>query len=821
MQDAPMYLANIYHKQKSYKQVISFGLNFTDSLNLPSPNLYKLIAEAYYKEKEYDKAIYFFDNKYLSLGLKLDANGYYLLGQSYYRSKEYSLASSAFNKIIQAEDSLAQNAYYYLGDCYLNLNNKRSAQNAFESASNYNFNSRITEHSKFNFAKLCYEIGYPFADPTMILQDFINNFPDSEFLDEAYSYLVNAFLSHKDYSSAIKSMEINGLENIFLQQAYQEVSYYRAIQLFNDGFYERSISHFDKALIYNHNKSIESLSYFWRGECYFLLNQFENSIKSYQNFQNSPMSSALPEFESASYHIAYANFKLWRFSDALFAFESFCGSTDSNDLKLHDAYTRMGDCHYMLKEFEKAINVYNLSISSKGVDSDYAAYQVALAYQQMKDYNKVIQQLINFQTDFPNSTYIDDALYRIGESFIKLNQNNFAIEKFRQIESQYPKSIYFADAKMKIGLILYNNGNYIESINEFKNIVSLYPSTDISREAISNARSAFVDIGDVRSYADWLETLSFVVINPSTIDSTSYESAELHYLKGDYEKSFTSFNSYLNDFPGGVFELSAQYYMGKSALELDSFDIALRAFESISKYHNNVYSLPALKESASLYQNSKEYTKALEAFSLLDNLAETVEAQLFSKQGLMDCFFSIGEYDKAIKEAQIVLNSGRVDESLIIELNTFIARAAFLNFDRVLAMEKYSILVDDCQGEIKAEAMYHIAYLSFYDGDFVKSMKIIFEQSRLLPRYTYWLGKSFVLLAKNYLKQNDAFQALHTLDQLILNIDNSIILKEAKQLKFELLSETNDYSITDLNLQVNLINQTDSLTIDSLIINKE
>ena len=28
-------------------------------------------------------------------------------------------------------------------------------------------------------------------------QDFINDFPDSEYLDEAYSYLVNAFLTHK------------------------------------------------------------------------------------------------------------------------------------------------------------------------------------------------------------------------------------------------------------------------------------------------------------------------------------------------------------------------------------------------------------------------------------------------------------------------------------------------------------------------------------------------------------------------------------------------------------------------------------------------
>ena len=139
------------------------------------------------------------------------------------------MAGSTFNKIVEAEDSLAQNAYYHLADCYLKLGDKRSAQNAFESASHFDFNTAITEHAHFNFAKLCYELGYPYADPTMILQDFINDFPESEYLDEAYSFLVNAFLTHKDYSRAIKSMESSGLSSVRLQQAYQEVSYYRAV----------------------------------------------------------------------------------------------------------------------------------------------------------------------------------------------------------------------------------------------------------------------------------------------------------------------------------------------------------------------------------------------------------------------------------------------------------------------------------------------------------------------------------------------------------------------------------------------------------------
>jgi len=85
--------------------------------------------------------------------------------------------------------------------------------------------------------------------------------------------------------------------------------------------------------------------------------------------------------------------------------------------------------------------------------------------------------------------------------------------------------------------------------------------------------------------------------------------------------------------------------------------------------------------------------------------------------------------------------------------------------------------------------MYHLAYLAFYEGDYEVSKQIIFEQSRLLPLYKNWLGKSFIVLAKNYWEEEDVFQATHTLEQLILNIDDEVTLKEARRLKAEILSK--------------------------------
>jgi len=789
--EIPLYITQIYHQQNEYNLLLNFSLPYVDSINDASVEIYKLVAEAYYHTKDYEKAIYFFKYKYLAVQNKLDNLGYYLLGQSYYRTKEFSLASSAFNKIVEAEDSLAQNAYYYLADCYLELGDKKSAQNAFESASIFKFNNAITEHSNFNFAKLCYELGYPYADPTMILQDFINDFPESEYLDEAYSYLVNAFLTHKDYSKAIKSMETNGLGNIRLQQGYQEVSYYRAVQLFNDGDYSNSINHFDKALLYTHNKSYEALAMYWKAESFYRAENFKQSITAYKVFQNAALASTMSEFESASYHIAYANFKLWNFDESIRAFETFTANVASNDTRLHDAYSRMGDAYYMLKDYTHSISKYNKAIELWGVDSDYASYQIALAYHQMDKHEKVVEQLSDFSSKYVSSTYKDDALFRMGESFIKLNKSDLAIQNFKSIEELYSSSVFVANARMKVGLILYNTEKFEESILEFKRLVADYPATSTAREAINNARSVYVDLGDVAAYASWLETLSFVNISTSALDSTSYESAELQYLKGFYNKSYTGFQSYLKNYPNGAFNLSAHYYFAKSASEIDSLDKALASFELVNSYNSNIYSHASIKQTALLYQEKELFTKALPNFEKLDLMAETVEEQLFAKKGLMDCFIKIGEYDKAIEQAQLVLNSGRVDETLILELNTFIARAAFSNLDKNLAAEKYLIIEGASQGELKAEAMYHLAYLAFYKGDYEISKGIIFEQSRLLPLYKKWLGKSFIVLAQNYWVEEDVFQATHTLDQLLLNIKDEVILKEAKALKAEIMAKQN------------------------------
>ena len=69
------------------------------------------------------------------------------------------------------------------------------------------------------------------------------------------------------------------------------------------------------------------------------------------------------------------------------------------------------------KKYHQAIAAYEKAVALWGVDADYAAYQIALAYQQLEKYDRVVESLLSFYEQC-NSTYRDDAWYRMGRPIL-------------------------------------------------------------------------------------------------------------------------------------------------------------------------------------------------------------------------------------------------------------------------------------------------------------------------------------------------------------------------------------------------------------------
>jgi TolA-binding protein len=89
----------------------------------------------------------------------------------------------------------------------------------------------------------------------------------------------------------------------------------------------------------------------------------------------------------------------------------------------------------------------------------------------------------------------------------------------------------------------------------------------------------------------------------------------------------------------------------------------------------------------------------------------------------------------------------------------------------------------DTKLEQGAEAKYLLAEIYYRDNNRAKAEDEIVDFIDKGTPYTYWLGKSFLLLASIYEDGGDQFQAKHTLKSLAENYndDNDGIKAEAQQ----------------------------------------
>jgi hypothetical protein len=70
------------------------------------------------------------------------------------------MAIDGFKQLSTERDSLGQNSMYLLGSIYLTMDDKPNARIAFQYCAYNNTNSNQQKISRFNYAKLSYELGF-------------------------------------------------------------------------------------------------------------------------------------------------------------------------------------------------------------------------------------------------------------------------------------------------------------------------------------------------------------------------------------------------------------------------------------------------------------------------------------------------------------------------------------------------------------------------------------------------------------------------------------------------------------------------------------
>jgi len=780
----PFYIIHIYHHKGNFEKITKDApALFKKAQKNNKVELARIIGNAYFQLNDFVSSIDYYEYFENRAKRSLSRDDNYQIAFSYFRNGNFNNAIRYFQKVISKYDELTQNAYYHLADCYIKTDQKKFASSAFLSAYKLDFNKNIQEDALFNYAKLSIEVSNdPYNEAIRLLEEYIKKYPNSERLPEAYTYLVQLFLSTSNYKEALVSIEKIENKNENLKSAYQKITFYRGVELFNNNKLEEAIELFKKASVSNYNQNIKASANYWMGDAFYKTSNYWGAIKYFKAFLNMKNASRLQTYNSAYYNLAYTYFKKEDYSEAINYFKKFISHKSNENTKLvNDSYLRLGDCYFIKSDFNNAVINFDKALRLNLADVDYALYQKGLAQGALARFNDKISTLNHLTKHYPRSRWVDDALYEMATSSILQNDNRGALVYFDKLIKKHPKSNYVKNSLLKTGLIYYNNDQNIKAIKALKKVIDNYPGTQESINALASLQNVYVDLGNVDEYFKYSEGLSFTNVTSSEQDSITYVTAENQYMSNNCEKAINSFKAYIDKFNFGTFLLNAHYYKADCEYKRDSLTQALQNYEYVINQPKSHFTEKSLLKLSKINFKFEMFDAALENYSQLEEYAENNTNINIALDGQMKCNYLINNYKAAIIASNKLLKNEKITQEQMHEAHYFLGKSYFELSDMYNAKREFVICSKLTKNKIAVEAKYYVAFIEYEKNNFKESEKLIFELTEQFSSYGYWVAKSFILLSDVYIGLDNVFQAKQTLNSIIENYDGQDLIKIAQE----------------------------------------
>lgn len=765
------YITQIYFIQNKYEKVISEGkellASYPDSEN--NSEVYRIMGNAYYHLGNEDQAINML-SKYVSSTDSPLRGDLYILGVCYYNKGNYSSAVNALGRTVRENDALSQNAYLYLGQSYLKLKDKNNARMAFEAAATSSFDKQVKEAAMYNYALLIHETAFTgFGESVTIFEDFLNDFPNSKYADKVNDYLVEVYLTTKNYQAALNSIDKIKHPSTKILEAKQDILFQLGTQAFTNMELDKAVDLFSRAISLGaYNLESRNDAYFWRGESYYRQGEYNKAISDYRTYLNNTRQRNTDMYALAHYNLGYSYFKLKEYGEALNRFRQYVNlESNQQTLAYADAYNRIGDCLFHNRQFAMAEENYTRAAQLQPSAGDYSVYQKGFLLGLQKDYKGKISVMDRLIREFPESQYVDDALFEKGRSYVLLDNNQAAAASFEQLMRDFPQSSLARKAGVQLGLIYFNDNQPEKAADAYKSVISNYPGSEEAKVALQDLKSVYIELNDINSFAAYANSLGGNVrFEVSEQDSLTYLAAEKLFMRGDNEGARRSLTNYLQTFPQGAFSSNANFYLASIAFAKKDLEEAKRLFSLVLESGDTKFREESWARKAEIEYLDKDYAAAMESFKHLQAVAENPENKEAAKLGLMRCAELIGQPQEALLAANDLLKEPKLSPEIMSEARYVRAKAYISLKQENKALADLKEISKDTRTIHGAEAKYLLAQLYYDNKDDKNAETVLMNFIENGTPHQYWLARGFILLADIYIRQGDDFQARQYLTSL-------------------------------------------------------
>lgn len=775
-----------YYKMQRYQDLIAFSDTLKE--NSASQDIFWERGKAYYQLDQPQEALNNFNKGRGTRDLSDDEQ--YMLGMTYYKLKDYDNAYVHFTAITSDLSPLRQNALMYAGDCFLKLDKKTNARNAFYEASRLETDKSVQEQAHFNYAKLSLEP--PFQNEAVgILNKFVETWPNSPHADEAKGLLGEALLGAKRYSDAIPVLESIQNKNSKIKSTYQQICYFYANELLRQAP-EKALEYFEKARTYPVNQKIDAMVDFWEGEIYYKEGEIQKSQKLWEHFCENTHAEETPVYADGLYNLAYAFFDQKQYAKALPYFKKYTQKEVYNGdkkAKYLDGMTRLGDCHYISgnpDEYKKAIDAYAYVTTKEAASSDYAWYQIGMIYGLQGKPDEKIVTMKRIPSLYPNSEYVDDALFQIALVDLSRQHYQEALREFSFLLEDYPNGVYAKSSYLHRGMAEYNLGQSDDALKDFEYVVENFSKDQQTEEAIGFVTTIMNEQGRGDELILWLKTKANKTLSISYEDSVIYNSALKHYVAKDCGQASNAFKSYLERFPNGYFRIQAEFFRSECLYSENQFAEALPGYEyTVQKKYPEFYER-ALRRTSAIYLWKKEQESAIPYLVELEKIASQKDNILYAQSNLMYIYLALNQLQDARGYAEKILGNDKAQKTEKRDANLIMGRVLVLE-EKYEEAKPYFVQVDKDKENVNekgAEAKYYLCYISYQEGHLKEVPKMVYSLDDKYANQTYWVAKGYNLMAQAYLDQKDLFNARPILNSLVDNypVEDDGIIEESKRL---------------------------------------
>jgi tetratricopeptide (TPR) repeat protein len=775
----PYLVTTIYYKQKRYDSVIEYANTLKGRKDVTNAaEISMLVAESHYFKGDFKNAIDAYQ-KYFESNPKAEGGLLFRAGYANYATGNTERGIQYLDKAAAGKDTVSYYASYYLGILYLKQGNKPLAINAFDYARKNPGNEELAEESAFQLGKVSYDAGKPDMAITEF-EKFLKTYPRSSHATEVRELLAQAYVNGNNYNKAIEYIEALPSRNQYIDQAYQKATYLKGSELFNKNIYPDAVTNFEKSLKYPVDPKYTALASFWAGEAYSIGRRNDQAIGHYTR-----VIALLPNVENdlllrTRYGLGYAYFNTKDYEKALFNFKDFTNRIDKNNPNYADALVRLADCYYVAKQYSEAMAAYSKAKAANPGDADYILLQSGLIVGLQRKYSEAKAYFAELLSKYPKSQYRDEAIYQ--RALFDGEQGNYtsAVEGLSQLIREVPNSRFLPFAYMKRAAANYNLKQYDRTINDYVAVIKEFPSHPQAQEALLPLQEVLNLAGRSGEFEGYYALVQSAAPDSKSFENIDFETAKNYYFDQQYQRAASSFSSYIAKYPDSPKMQDAKYYQAESYYRLKQFDQALPVYNEVATDQTYENGSKVVARIAEINFKQKNYEQAINSYHRLERLAQTKKDQYNAWSGLMESFFLSGKYDSTETYARIILERGNVSAGAQNKASLYLGKAAMARGDNEAAKDEFLNTLNTAQDEFGAEAKYSLALIFHNEKQYKQAYETLISLNNDFAAYEEWVGKSFLLLADNFIAQDDLFQARHTLQSLVDNFPRPEIKEQAK-----------------------------------------